>query len=85
MVKHCKLKNRDTPGYILNPGDLIRIGRVRFRVREIESPIYAKLRLMRLMKQRRSEGRKSRATNRGSGVRKNSIDLTDIDPANNDA
>ena len=40
---------------------------------------------MRQMKQRRSEGRKSRATNRGSGVRKNSIDLTDIDPANNDA
>ena len=85
VVKHCKLKNKDINGYILNQGDLIRIGRVRFKVREIESPVYAKIRQLRLQKQRRDDKiRRSNATNRGSSAKKNSIDLTDLDPVNAD-
>ena len=44
VVKHCRLKNKETPGHVLRQGDLIRIGRVRFKIREIESPLYSKLR-----------------------------------------
>jgi len=57
VVKHCKVTEGsayqqsarikrggvDEPGYTLMPSDVIKLGRVRFKVREIVSPAYAKL------------------------------------------
>ena len=43
VVKYCKSKNGSQTGYRLMPDDLIKLGRVRFKVREIQSPAYAKL------------------------------------------
>ena len=43
VVKHCKQQNGSSVGYKLQPEDLIKLGRVRFKVREICSPAYKKL------------------------------------------
>lgn len=43
IVKYCKQSNGNVPGYRLLPDDLIKLGRVRFKVREIISPAYKKL------------------------------------------
>ncbi len=43
VVKYCKSANGNQPGYRLMPDDLIKLGRVRFKVREIQSPAYKKL------------------------------------------
>ena len=35
IVKYCKSKNKQIDGYKLMPGDMIKVGRFRFRVRDI--------------------------------------------------
>jgi hypothetical protein len=43
IVKHCKSKNKQIDGYKLLKNDIIKVGRVRFRIKEICSPAYTKL------------------------------------------
>lgn len=40
VVKHCKISRGNIVGYKLQPEDLVKLGRVRFKVREIQSPAY---------------------------------------------
>jgi hypothetical protein len=42
-VKYCHSKNKVHEGYKLQPNDIIKLGRVRFKVKEIVSPRYKKL------------------------------------------
>ena len=42
VVKHCKTSKGNIVGYKLQPEDLVKIGRVRFKVREVQSPAYEK-------------------------------------------
>lgn len=43
IVKYCHSKNKAVDGYKLLPNDLVKLGRVRFKVKEISSPSYLKL------------------------------------------
>ena len=43
IVKYCKAKNANIDGYKLMPEDLIKLGRVRFKIRDIQSSSYKKL------------------------------------------
>ena len=45
IAKYCKSKNKQIDGYKLTKNDVIKVGRVRFRVKEIQSPAYRKLAL----------------------------------------
>lgn len=40
IVKYCKARNANIDGYKLMPEDLIKLGRVRFKVRDIQSASY---------------------------------------------
>ena len=40
IVKYCKSKNKSIEGYKLLPNDLVKLGRVRFKVKDIQSPAY---------------------------------------------
>lgn len=37
IVKYCKSRNSSIDGYKLMPDDLIKLGRVRFKIRDIQS------------------------------------------------
>jgi len=39
-VKHCKSKNNSIEGYKIYPNDLVKVGRVRFKIKDIMSPVY---------------------------------------------
>jgi hypothetical protein len=43
IVKYCKARNANIDGYKLMPEDLIKLGRVRFKIRDIQSNSYKKL------------------------------------------
>ena len=43
IVKYCKARNANIEGYKLMPDDLIKLGRVRFKIRDIQSASYKKL------------------------------------------
>ena len=43
MVKYAYDANEGLKGHRLTKGDVIKIGRVRFKIRDIQSPAYKKL------------------------------------------
>lgn len=43
VVKEIHINEPESPAYRLNKRDLIKVGRVRFKIREIMSPIYAQI------------------------------------------
>lgn len=43
VVKYCKSKNKQIDGYKLLPNDLIKLGRVRFKIKDMQSPSYKRL------------------------------------------
>lgn len=53
IVKYCKSPKKDMEGYRLMPEDLIKLGRVRFKVRDIQSIAYKRLQIRKDLKQKR--------------------------------
>jgi hypothetical protein len=53
IVKYCKSSKRQRDGYKLLPDDLIKLGRVRFKIRDVQSPAYKKLQLRTQNKQKK--------------------------------
>jgi hypothetical protein len=53
IVKYCKSRNSNINGHKLQPEDLIKLGRVRFKVREIQSPAYKRLAMRMQNKQKK--------------------------------
>lgn len=51
-MKYCHSKNKVHDGYKLMPNDIVKLGRVRFRVKEIVSPRYSKLKEQQARKQK---------------------------------
>ncbi|CDW87477.1 fha domain [Stylonychia lemnae] len=45
IVKYCTISNGTINGYKLLPDDLLKLGRVRFKVREVQSPAYRKMQM----------------------------------------
>ena len=43
IIKYCKARNGGVDGYKIMPEDLVKLGRVRFKVRDIQSASYKKL------------------------------------------
>jgi len=53
VVRYCTSSNKQILGYKLQHNDLIKLGRVRFRVKEIVSPAYQKMAQARQHKQKK--------------------------------
>ena len=53
VVKYCKSKDKRIDGYRLMKDDVIKLGRIRYKIKEIVSPGYKKLTQKILERQRR--------------------------------
>lgn len=78
IVKYCKQQNGNITGYKILPDDLIKLGRVRFKIREVQSPGYRKMQLRHNAKNKKYMTMNTRQSSR-LPKRKNENEVTETD------
>eukprot|EP00347_Sterkiella_histriomuscorum_P023422 403334699 len=81
IVKYCKVQNGNVSGYKLQPDDIIKLGRIRFKVREIQSPAYRKMLARQKAKSKKFNQVNNLTRNSGSVriMKKKSNEVTETD------